>query len=1062
LTAAASIAAGTASLAFQGTSGSLNHSAQVSLTLSYVAPDFSISVTPTSLSLDTGGSQDVTVSAGGSNGFSASVSVSAGGLPAGVAASPATFMIAPGGQQQVALVAAAGAAPGQYSVVLSGTSGSLTHSSQISLTVVAAVTGMHAPIRIRALRTDASLYDVDDWQWDPARFTAYDAAHRQFFVSNPYLNKIDVFSAADEVETAKVPVPGGPWGLDVSPFDGNLYVGTLSGDIYVINTGTLAVAKRYPAHTIGPSGFPSTGVLALPGGLFALESQTYSAGGAGDTVVVWDPAANTIDSGPSGTGELNVCSPVSGPLALSGDRTRILVADTNYCYTNCQACSYDPVSKQATIEPTGAPARALVPSPDGKEFFAIEASQIQAYDTKALQMVAQNTGPFPWNGVLRPEFPELDSGVVSTDGKKLYVYDLSFGEIDVFDPNTLAQIGWAPSPAPGGDLSDVGMSGNIGAIDETGLIAGPISGGVEFIDGAPVESSQPTDIAPFFPAPESGPLSGGTSLSDLAIVYSVTDGATLAQAYIGNTPAQTTSFLPGSDQYIRPTATTPPSSFEGAVDTTVALSDGAVEICMECFSYGPSIIELVSNAATADGGETGLLVGYGFGGNYGIGGNSDSSPGVSVTIGGQPATVLAVMNGPVEEPYPFNSDELVFTIPPGTAGAAADVTLTASSGSTTASGAFHYVPVVQSFPVSDTLQQGVYDAGRDLYYFAGKTQIEVLSLSQGKWLPPIVLPAVSGSTQLIGIAESPDGTKMAVSDNGGQAIYVLSPDSPASAVRFSLLPADSGSQYSKYPAGLAITNTGAVYYTADSPAYPFLKLNATTGHVAPIGQAWAVSPCQSCRVVESPDGSRIYGDGGSWVNPSNDQVTLSYSFGGGPNATSPELAVSGDGSTLDVDSNFADPSMYFESALAYTDWEWFYPGGAPSVLNGEKLNGDGSILFMPVKNAIDLYARNTGRLLYRVQMPVTPASVFDPLVPGKGTNVLAVITAGGVSIVDMSTLPIGAQYTQPFSDKTHTVGRRSSVDSSALPTDRAPARAPGKLGGMTIRRTPGPKAAGIQ
>jgi hypothetical protein len=68
------------------------------------------------------------------------------------------------------------------------------------------------------------------------------------------------------------------------------------------------------------------------------------------------------------------------------------------------------------------------------------------------------------------------------------------------------------------------------------------------------------------------------------------------------------------------------------------------------------------------------------------------------------------------------------------------------------------------------LQQGVYDAGRDLYYFAGKTQIQVLSQTLGKWLSPITLPGVTSSTQLIGIAESPDGSKLAVSDHSRTGI----------------------------------------------------------------------------------------------------------------------------------------------------------------------------------------------------------------------------------------------------------------------------------------------------
>jgi len=1019
LTAAATVRAGTASVTFQGASGSLNHGSQVSLTLSYVPPDFSISVTPASLSVDTGGSQNVTVSVAESNGFSSSVSVSASGLPAGVTATPATFTIAPGGQQQVALAASATAATGPASITFSGTSGSLVHNTSTSMTVVAAVTGMHAPIRTRALRTNAFSYDVNDWQWSPPRFTAYDATHRQFFVSNPFLNEVDVFSAVDEIETARISIPGS-WGLDISPFDGNLYAGTLGedavvqgGDIYVINTGTLAITKRYPASAIGPSGFGADNVLALPGGLFALENEVPSlAGTAGGHVAIWDPSTNTLDYGPpNAAGALSICFPAgggqySGPLTLSGDRTRILMAETAYC-TSCHVCSYDPVARQATIISLPLSVRAIIPTPDGGRFFGISGNQIELFDAKTLQVLGQNTGPFVWDG----GSPELDSGVISTDGKTVYVDDLLSGEVGAFDTTSLAQTGWVPTPS-----TTVAMSNITGAVDETGLIVGPISGGVGFLDAALAKPKEPTylrfglpeipDIWPTLPEPATGPLSGGTLLSGMASAP-IADGATLSQIYVGNTPGLQTSFQLGADQQNVASATTPPSSFAGAVDTTVTLSDGAVMTCIECFSYGPSFIELVSNSATADGGGTGLLVVYGLGG---------APSGVSVTIGGQPANVLA-------EDGSVGPSSLIFSIPPGTAGTAADVIVTTSSGSTTAAGAFYYAAATQSFPLSDTLQQGIYDAGRDLYYFAGKTQIQVLSQTLGKWLSPIALPGVTSSTQLIAIAESPDGSKLAVTDQGGKAIYVLNPDNPAPAARFSLLPlASGGTQFS----GLAITNSGMVYFTNESPAYPFLKLNTSSAQVTTIGKAWGgINPCLSCRVVQSSDGSHIYGNDTGlgfsfWVDPSNDQVTLSSTSWGMSGEIS-DLAVSGDGGTVVVHGRFGDSSMNFESIIANTDWEWLYPsvanGNAPwatTTLSGMKLNRDGSILFMPLNNGIDLYARNTGRLLYRVQIPVALVPVFDPLVAGKGTNVLAVITTNGVSILDMSSLPVGTEYTQPF------------------------------------------------
>lgn len=1064
LTTAATVAAGSAAVTFQGTSGTLSHSAQVSLTTSYVSPDFSLAVTPATLSVETGARQNVTVSAAGSNGFSSSVSVSTSGIPSGVTATPSTFTIGPGGQQNVALTVGPTATAGLYSLSFAGTSGSLIHSSQTALTVVAAVTGMHAPMRTRALRTDATLYDSIDWQWSPPKFSAYDLKHRRFFVSNSSINKIDVFDAGTEAETATISVPGGPWGLDISPFDGNLYVGAESGDIYVIDTGALAVTKRYRASEIGHSGFMANSPMVLAGGLIALSNQSYAAtGGAEGTVVVWDPIANSLDYGPSGPSGESVCSPYGGTFALSGDRTRILVATSNWSsFTGNHICSYDPVAKRASVVQQGkgssdqAAVRAIVPTPDGGRFFAIEGSQIETYDAKTLNLLAQNFGPFTWNGG-NPErwggTPEFTSGLMSTDGKTLYVYEQLTGEIGAFDPATLAQSGWISSTFDDSNVT--------GAIDETGLIIGPVSGGVAYIDAARLLSSPPTYMTPFYPTPNSGPMSGDSALSYFASIDTyVTDGATLAQAYLGNTLAQNPSIYGGGTGVASTVlATTPPSSLEGVVDTTVTLSDGAVATCMECFSYGPSIIEVVSNAATTNAGGTGLLVGYGLGGTANYAGPTS---GVSVTIGGQPANVIAVQAGAAKEPYPFNSDELIFAIPPGATSTAADVTVTTSDGSTTSAGAFHYIPASRTFPLSDTLQQGIYDARRDLYFFAGKSQIQVLSQTSGKWLSPINLAGANSSTQLMGIAESPDGSMLAVSDPGGQAIFVLNPDNPASAARFSMTPSATGNNFAQSPNGLVVTNGGIVYFATDPQYFELMKLDTASGRVTSIGNGWNEGKtCKWCRVVQSSDGRRIFGVnrtvGAFWMDPSTDQVTNSFSFGGGIGNGPIELAVSADGSTVDVNSEFADSSMNMESRLASTDWEWFYPAGPNSTtppwttapLFGEELNADGSILFMPLSNAIDLYARNTGRLLYRVQIPVTPASIYGPLVMGKGTNVLAVISANWVTIVDMSSLPIATELTQPFAEPTNKSTRDLSNNSTDVPEGRIRPRLLAKLGGIT-------------
>jgi len=137
LTASGAATTGTATVTVTGTSGSLSHTATVTLTVNAAAtPDFSLSASPTSVSVTQGGSGSSTITVNPVNGFTGSVSLSASGLPSGVTASfnPASTT----GSSTLTLTASSTATTGTATVTITGTSGSLSHSTTISLTVNAA------------------------------------------------------------------------------------------------------------------------------------------------------------------------------------------------------------------------------------------------------------------------------------------------------------------------------------------------------------------------------------------------------------------------------------------------------------------------------------------------------------------------------------------------------------------------------------------------------------------------------------------------------------------------------------------------------------------------------------------------------------------------------------------------------------------------------------------------------------------------------------------------------------------------------------------------------------
>ncbi len=134
LTASSTATTGTATVTVTGTSGSLSHTTTIALTVNAPAqPDYTLSASPSSLTVVQGNSGASTVTVNKINGFSGTVALSASGLPSGVTASfnPASTT----STSTLTLTASSTATTGPATVTVTGASGSLTHTTTISLTV---------------------------------------------------------------------------------------------------------------------------------------------------------------------------------------------------------------------------------------------------------------------------------------------------------------------------------------------------------------------------------------------------------------------------------------------------------------------------------------------------------------------------------------------------------------------------------------------------------------------------------------------------------------------------------------------------------------------------------------------------------------------------------------------------------------------------------------------------------------------------------------------------------------------------------------------------------------
>jgi hypothetical protein len=135
-TSASSTPAGTYTLTITGTSGSLSSPATVTLMVKAVVnPDFSLSASPGSQTVSAGGATSYTVTVGALNGFTGTVALSNGSLPAGVSASFNPASLTGSGSSTLTVSTLASTTPATIPLTITGTSGNLSHTANVSLQV---------------------------------------------------------------------------------------------------------------------------------------------------------------------------------------------------------------------------------------------------------------------------------------------------------------------------------------------------------------------------------------------------------------------------------------------------------------------------------------------------------------------------------------------------------------------------------------------------------------------------------------------------------------------------------------------------------------------------------------------------------------------------------------------------------------------------------------------------------------------------------------------------------------------------------------------------------------
>ena len=128
------LAPGIYPLTVTATGGGLSRAVAMSLTVQAV-PDFTLSVSPSALSVKRGKSGNWSVSVGFGDGFSSPVSLSVSGLPAGVKPSWSRNPLAASGSSTLSVAVGSSVRRGTYPVVVTGSSAGVVRSVSASLSV---------------------------------------------------------------------------------------------------------------------------------------------------------------------------------------------------------------------------------------------------------------------------------------------------------------------------------------------------------------------------------------------------------------------------------------------------------------------------------------------------------------------------------------------------------------------------------------------------------------------------------------------------------------------------------------------------------------------------------------------------------------------------------------------------------------------------------------------------------------------------------------------------------------------------------------------------------------
>ncbi len=990
VSAASSAVIATNSITVVGTSGNLTHSSNASVIVRAAAP-FHLNLSASSATLSPGSTAPIQVSLVPDAGSSPVITLTTLPPPAN---GGVTVAIPPFGlttaqpNLTVTLNAELIAQPLQnfpLTFIATDNSSNQTSVTNFTLGVTAPFTPSTALTRSTYLRTDG----------DPTS-GVYDPVRKLVFTTIQSLNQVRVYSTVDRSLKAIIPAPF-PYGIDLSADGSKVYVGSRSvSQLTVIDPDTLQVVQAVPGPVrtslaTGPGlDFPFV-VLSLASGkvlLMASHEDTTE-----NHIYVWDPAAGTIvQNDPQG-----IFTPDN--IIRSGDRSKALAYGFGAA-SDTSVATYDVISD--TFSPViGVPAEKLVYNPDGSQIAGWSRNDLT--DIKVFDGQLNQTASLPvLSGIFSVDF------IYSRDGKTLYAaadYANVAHTITAFNAQTLAPVGIMPDVRVGNIFELPPYD-----IDESGMIFRGDGMGLDFVD-----ASSPGSLS--FPVFGLGSQSISPQLVSLSAPTSAQLNAIFStgthRIFFGDPPgtASTTEGSVTGNSTFFTQVTVPPGKATGAANMTLTRSDGWYAIAPDAVSYGPQIL-FASVGGPASGGAKATIFGYGF-----------VSTLTRVTVGGVPASNLVIGGSSGSFPIPLNS--ITFTSPAGLPGPA-DITVSNDKGSVTAPGAYRYLSSARVFPMPGLLNQIIYDQPRQKLYITNSdhNRVEVFSLATQTFLSPIAV-----GTNPTGIAQTPDGTLLAVTNEADGTVSVIDPDQAKVVHTLTVIvPSDLDLNFCRGRAiALTPVKTHRMLVEVDCTALlgggHLRLLDLDTGSFNCAG----VTQCDANGIninfgsgfaafTSTKDGGTVLLSDLATINVSElglwnvdaNQMLTNFKVGG-----SGQISVNADGNTFVFDGGVFDSQLRLLSTSQDPIW-LFTMGNSFNNDFGTEVHPSGSLLFFPqVNGTVDIFDLHKQKLALRINLPEPLPVPLDSMALDETGTKMFLISATGITIAQLAQAPLSIGTLSP-------------------------------------------------